>query len=255
MLGLRHRSNLLRLYAPCFLKATCATTRSLNLFRVSSAASLNSSCPSSIPRRIWSFQRISFTGVMFFHFTTYLDGVPPGQVNAYRGILDWDTISGTMVTWRLQRLDEVDCAACHSVRFLCAGVVRLEEVDLGDRRLNTRLWSPRQGYLEVTNGSGRQRLAPLNELRVRGIRYESSRMRARLPNCGRGHGQCRARRRGLVYSQRTQYVLLGFPTIVPQYCAFMPFFLQEDKSFVNLFDGTRSRNLLPALHNIPNCFE
>jgi hypothetical protein len=107
---------------------------------------------------------------------------------------------------------------CYFVCYLLAGVVHRVDVNLRDRRLDAGLRGPRHGHVDVTHGRGRQRLAPLDKLRVRGIRLKSGRTPARLPNFGgKELVSRRTRGLGLVNSQMIQYVLSGFPSTLPQY--------------------------------------
>lgn len=114
---------------------------------------------------------------------TYLNSVPSAHVNTYRRILVRHTSTSPVETWRLNRPKIVNRTQYPFVHCLCVRIGRLVDGDIGDRRLDARPW-PRQGHVEVTHGSSRQRLASLDELGVQWICHESSHVCARLPNCG-----------------------------------------------------------------------
>ena len=158
-------------------------------------------------------------------------------MKTYRGIFERHTIRGTMETFRFQRSNEMDRGVYCFVCFLLASVVRCVEVNRRDRCLDAGLRGPGHGNVDVPHGSARQRLAPLDELRVRRICHKSSHMCARLPNFGGEELVVSRQTRGryLVNSRRIQYVLLGFPSTVPQYWPFMPLSLPGDyQGFVKL---------------------
>jgi hypothetical protein len=92
------------------------------------------------------------------------------------GTLERHTMTATEAT-------DVNCAAYHFARFLFVSILRPVDVDFGDRRLDARLWSPRQGHLEVTHRSGCQRLAHL-AVKAEACPRDYKTMQARASQCG-----------------------------------------------------------------------
>jgi hypothetical protein len=130
---------------------------------------------------------------------TNLDGFPPVEVDASRPVLDDGAPTERDEALHLERFHTERHAPYHFLRLrrrprvrVHLPVVRLVTDDFDHGRLERALRVAREAYVDLVDGRSHQRVAILDEGRVKRVCLDGGGMRKRLPDCcdAKGASSC-----------------------------------------------------------------